>query len=47
MHQKQGQKQNLESNEMKVARKIVVKTEIDRIRSQYIRESCGIELINE
>ena len=32
----------LEANEMKVLRKIVGKTKIDRIRSQQIRESCGI-----
>ena len=32
---------------MKVLRKIVGKTEIDRIRSQQIRESCGIQPINE
>ena len=32
---------------MKVPRKIFGRTKIDRIRSQQIRESCGIELINE
>ena len=32
---------------MKILRKIVDKTKIDRIRSQQIRESCGIQLINE
>ena len=32
---------------MKVLKKIVGKTKIDRIRSQEIRESCGILLINE
>ena len=37
----------LETNEMKVLRKIVGKTKIDRIRSQQIRESCGIQPINE
>jgi hypothetical protein len=37
----------LEENEMKVLRKIVVKTKINRIRSQQIRESCGIQPINE
>ena len=37
----------LEANAIKVLRKIVVKTKIDRIRSQQIRESCGIEPINE
>ena len=33
----------LEANEMK----IFDKTKIDRIRSQPIRESCGIQPINE
>jgi hypothetical protein len=32
---------------MKLLRKIVIKTKIDRIRSQQIRESCGIQPINE
>ena len=32
---------------MKVLRKIVGKTKIDRIRSQQIRESCGIQPIND
>ena len=32
---------------MKVLRKIVDKTKIDRIRSQQIRESCGVQSINE
>ena len=32
---------------MKVIRKIVGKTKIDRIRSQQIRESCGIQPIND
>ena len=36
----------LEGNEMKVLRKIVGKTKIDTIRSQQIRESCGIQPIN-
>ena len=36
----------LEGNEMKVLRNIVGKTKIDRIRSQQIRESCGIKPIN-
>jgi hypothetical protein len=34
--------QMLEGNEMKVLRKIVGKTKTGRIRSQQIRESCGI-----
>ena len=37
----------LEANEMKVQRKIVDKTKIHIIRSQQIRESCGIQPINE
>ena len=37
----------LEANGMKVLRKIVGKTKIDRIKSQEIRESCGIQPINE
>ena len=32
---------------MEVLRKIVDKTKIDRIRSQQIRESCGVHPINE
>jgi hypothetical protein len=32
---------------MKVLRKVVGYTKIDRIRSQKIRESCGIQPINE
>jgi hypothetical protein len=32
---------------MKVRRKIAGKTRIDRIRSQQIGESCGIQPINE
>jgi hypothetical protein len=32
---------------MKVLRKIVNETKIERIRSKQIRESCGIEPINE
>ena len=32
---------------MKVLRKIFGRTKIDRIRSQQIRESCGINPINE
>ena len=37
----------LEANEMKVLRKIVGKTKIDRRRSQEIRESYGTRPINE
>ena len=37
----------LEENEMKVLRKIVGKTKINRIRSQQIRESCDIQPFNE
>ena len=37
----------LEANEMKELRKIIGKTKIDRIRSQQIRKSCGIQPINE
>ena len=37
----------LEANDMKVLRKIVDKLKIDRIRSQQIRESCGILPINQ
>ena len=37
----------LEANEMKVLRKIVGKTKIDRIRSQQIRESYSIQPISE
>ena len=32
---------------MKVLRKIVGKTKIDRIRSQQIRETCGVQPINQ
>jgi hypothetical protein len=32
---------------MKLLRKRVHKTKIDRIRSQQIRESCGIQPVNE
>jgi hypothetical protein len=39
--------QIFEANEMKVLRKIVGKTKIDRISSQQIRDSCDIEPINE
>ena len=37
----------LEANEMRVLRKIVGKTKIDRIRRQQIRESCGIQPVSE
>ena len=37
----------LEANELKVPRKIIAKTKMDRIRSQQIKESCGIQPINE
>ena len=40
-------RQMLEANEMKVLGQTVGKTKIVRIRSQQIRESCGIKLINE
>ena len=36
-----------EANEMKVLRKLVGKTKIDRIRSQQIREFSCIQPINE
>ena len=36
----------LEAKEMKVLRKTVGKTKTDRIRSQQIRESCGIQIMN-
>ena len=39
-------RQRLEANEKKVLRKIVGKTKICRIRSQQIRVSCCIQLIN-
>jgi hypothetical protein len=32
---------------MKVLRKVVGKTKLDRIRSQQIRESCGIQPVIE
>jgi hypothetical protein len=44
---KKKNRQILESSKMKVIRKIVGKTKIDRIRSQQIRESSGIQPINE
>ena len=37
----------LETNEITVIREIVGKTKIYRIRSQQIRESCGIQPNNE
>ena len=40
-------RQILGGNEMKVLKKIVGKTKIERIRCQQIRESCGIQPINE
>ena len=36
-----------EANEMKVLRKLVDKTKIDRIRCQQIREYCSIKPIHE
>ena len=36
----------LEANEMIILRKIDVKIKIDRIRSQQIRETYGIQPIN-
>jgi hypothetical protein len=36
----------LEANEMKVLRKLVGKTKINGMKSQQIRESCGIQPIN-
>ena len=32
---------------MKVLRNIVGKTKVDRIRSQQIRQDCGIQAVNE
>ena len=40
-------RQMLEANEMKVPRKIVGKTKINRKISQQIRESCGVQPIIE
>ena len=40
-------RQTLEANKKKVLRKIVGKTKMSRIRSQQIRESYGIQPINE
>ena len=37
----------MEANEMKVLRKIVRKTKMDRIRRKQIKESYGIQPINE
>ena len=52
MHWKLGWKHKktreiLEANAVKVLRKIVSKSKIDRIRSQQIRESRGIQPVNE
>ena len=44
---KGGTREMLEANEMKLLRKIVGKTKINRIKSQQIRKSCGIHPINE
>ena len=38
-------RQMLEANENKLLRKIVTKTKINKIRSQQIREFCGIPLL--
>ena len=35
------------ANEMKISRKIVGKTKMDRITNQQIREFCFIQIINE
>ena len=40
-------RQMLEANENNLLRKIVGKTKINKIRSQQIREFCGIPTINE
>ena len=40
-------RRRLETNGMKVLRKIVDKTKIDRITSQQISESCCIQPIND
>ena len=37
----------MKANEMNALRKLVGKTKMDRIRSQQIGESCGIQPINE
>ena len=37
----------LEANETIVLRRTIGKTKMNRIRSQQIRESCGIQPINE
>ena len=40
-------RQMLEANKKKVLWKIVGKTKVNRINSQQIRESCGIQSVNE
>ena len=40
-------RQMLEAYEMNVVTKTVGKTKINRIRSQKVRESCGIQPIND
>ena len=40
-------RQMLVINELKLLRKIIGRTKVDRIRSQQIRESCGIQPSNE
>ena len=37
----------LEANEMNLLRKTVGEMKIDIVRSQQIRESCGVQPINE
>ena len=43
---KKKNRQMLEANEMIVIRRVVGKTKIDKIRSQQIRECCGIEIMS-
>ena len=45
--QKKKKQINVQTNEIKLLRKIVVKTKLDRIRNQEIREYCGIQPIND